>query len=389
MSKRYNEKRAKAAEFAINKELDSGYGRVNEEANAAADIREAAMGKGEEELYERKMTKEEKKAAAKAAREAKKKAKEAKKGGKAKKGDGEANEEKKDDVDALEVAKLALDSGAQKSEKQDQLDAWLSEQNIGVTYEARKGKQDPNARDINVSGVTVTFHGKPLIEDTEIVINYGNRYGFIGPNGSGKSTIMKAIAARSIPIPENLEMYFLDQEYPASDICALDAVMESNDEVARLEKRAEILNDAMADADEDQQAEIQTTLEAIYDRLDQLDASAAEARATSILHGLGFTTAMQKMPTKSFSGGWRMRVALARALFLPTVECLVMDEPTVRSSLFHRYVDAMALSASYGVISYRTRYGIVHTTIRITYASYPFHFNSFHLFSSSFSPEPS
>jgi ATP-binding cassette subfamily F protein 2 len=70
------------------------------------------------------------------------------------------------------------------------------------------------------------------------------------------------------------------------------------------------------------------TVENIYERLDALDASAAEARATSILHGLGFTLAMQSMKTREFSGGWRMRVALARALFLPTVECLVLDEPT-------------------------------------------------------------
>jgi ATP-binding cassette subfamily F protein 2 len=62
--------------------------------------------------------------------------------------------------------------------------------------------------------------------------------------------------------------------------------------------------------------------------LDALDASAAEARATTILHGLGFTKAMQQQKTKEFSGGWRMRVALARALFLPSVECLVLDEPT-------------------------------------------------------------
>lgn len=56
--------------------------------------------------------------------------------------------------------------------------------------------------------MSVNFHGKPLIEETEIVINYGNRYGFIGPNGSGKSTVMKAIAARSIPIPDAIDVSF-------------------------------------------------------------------------------------------------------------------------------------------------------------------------------------
>ncbi|KAL3939691.1 MAG: hypothetical protein SGBAC_005636, partial [Bacillariaceae sp.] len=229
---------------------------------------------------------------------------------------------------ALELAKTALDSNASEEEKREAALEKLSQDQIIVTYESKKGKTHANTRDINVSGVTVTFHGKPLIEETQIVINYGNRYGFIGPNGSGKSTIMKAIAARAIPIPDALDIYFLDSEYAATDKTALEAVMESNDEVARLEKRAEQLNDAMAEADEEAQAEIQNTLENIYDRLDALDASAAEARATSILHGLGFTTAMQSMKTREFSGGWRMRVALARALFLPTVECLVLDEPT-------------------------------------------------------------
>lgn len=72
---------------------------------------------------------------------------------------------------------------------------------------------------------------------------------------------MKAIAARAIPIPENLDIYFLDCEYPArDDITALEAVMESNDEIQQLEAKAEALNDAMADADEDGQAEIQQNL---------------------------------------------------------------------------------------------------------------------------------
>jgi len=194
-SKRYNEKRAKQALEAIDRELDSGYGKVDAEANAAADLRDAAMGKGEEELFERKQTKEEKKAAAKAAREAKKAAKQG--GGKGKNvGSNTSNNTDttkcetaseprsvKSELDlqqALEDA-AALDDPALKAEAA--LD-WLSAQNIVVTYEQKKGKLHANTRDIHVNGVSVNFHGKPLIEDTELVINYGNRYGFIGPNGS-------------------------------------------------------------------------------------------------------------------------------------------------------------------------------------------------------------
>ena len=139
---------------------------------------------------------------------------------------------------------------------------------------------------------------------------------------------MKAIAARAIPIPSALDIYFLDSEYPSrNDITALQAVMESDGEIALLEQKANNLNDAMAEAEEDEQNEIQQSLEAIYDRLDQLDANTAEARATTILHGLGFTKAMINQTTSEFSGGWRMRVSLARALFLEP-EFLCLDEPT-------------------------------------------------------------
>ena len=84
-------------------------------------------------------------------------------------------------------------------------------------------------------------------------------------------------------------------------------------------------------------------IDRLPERLDELDAATAEARASAILHGLGFTPKMQRMPTKSFSGGWRMRVALARALFLqPT--CLVLDEPTNHLVLTQRLSLSMTRS---------------------------------------------
>jgi ATP-binding cassette, subfamily F, member 2 len=198
MAKRFNEKRAKAAEFAIEKELNDGYGKTDFEGLAGQDVRDAAMGRGETELFEKKLSKEEKKAAAKAAREAKKKAKDEAKGpetpekgdtkggGKKSKGAVEPAEEKKDAETVLELTRNALDARAGEDAKKEELLEKLSQEQIIVTYESKKGQLHANTRDINVGGVTVTFHGKPLIEETEITINYGNRYGFIGPNGSGE-----------------------------------------------------------------------------------------------------------------------------------------------------------------------------------------------------------
>jgi len=325
----FNDKRRKAEMVAIDKELEMGGAGVDLDALLGADTRDAAMGKGEDELFEKKLSKAEKKALQKAKRDAKKKDK-SKKGKGQKAGADFVEEKKEDDKPSAAMAKMSVsDIDPNSAEaKADALLEELSRQEIVVTYEAKKGKMHANTRDINVSGVSVAFHGRLLIEETTLTINYGNRYGFIGPNGSGKSTVMKAIAARSIPIPSALDIYFLDSEYPArDDITALEAVMESNDEVAQLEEKANKLNDDIAEADEDEQNEIQMSLEAIYDRLDQLDASTAESRATTILYGLGFTRGMMDQTTKQFSGGWRMRVALARALFIEP-EFLLLDEPT-------------------------------------------------------------
>eukprot|EP00560_Eucampia_antarctica_P008317 CAMPEP_0197824980 /NCGR_PEP_ID=MMETSP1437-20131217/2137_1 /TAXON_ID=49252 ORGANISM="Eucampia antarctica, Strain CCMP1452" /NCGR_SAMPLE_ID=MMETSP1437 /ASSEMBLY_ACC=CAM_ASM_001096 /LENGTH=685 /DNA_ID=CAMNT_0043424805 /DNA_START=204 /DNA_END=2261 /DNA_ORIENTATION=- len=318
----WTQKQARKAEFAMNKALDTGADSIDFEADLAKDVRDAAMGKGDDELFEKKLSKEEKKAVQKAKREAKKKEK-----GKTNKPIKSAKEEEKkseeDDV-ALDFANLTL-----KERKQIEALNQLSKDNIVVNYESKAGKIHANTRDINVGGVSVNFHGRPLIEETDIVINYGRRYGFIGPNGSGKSTVMKAIAARSIPIPEAIDIYFLDGEYEACDKTAISAVFEVQDEVRDLEQQAERLNEKMTNCagDEDEVTAIQSQLELVYEKLDALDVNTAEARASTILFGLGFTTKMQNQKTKEFSGGWRMRIALARALFLKP-EFLLLDEPT-------------------------------------------------------------
>ncbi|KAF0428195.1 P-loop containing nucleoside triphosphate hydrolase protein [Gigaspora margarita] len=175
------------------------------------------------------------------------------------------------------------------------------------------------AKDVKIEQYSLSFHGRVLIENATIELNFGRRYGLVGHNGSGKSTFLASLAAREVPIPDHIDVYLLNQEADPCDLNAIDYVIRAaKEEVARLEKEVE---DLLTENDED------PSLEDLYDRIAALDESTFQARASGLLYGLGFSQDMMAKKTKDMSGGWRMRVALAKALFIrPTL--LLLDEPT-------------------------------------------------------------
>eukprot|EP01090_Pellita_catalonica_P019781 TRINITY_DN6826_c0_g1_i1.p1 TRINITY_DN6826_c0_g1~~TRINITY_DN6826_c0_g1_i1.p1 ORF type:complete len:593 (-),score=87.13 TRINITY_DN6826_c0_g1_i1:174-1952(-) len=177
------------------------------------------------------------------------------------------------------------------------------------------------SRDIKIEQFGLSIYARELIVDSELNLNVGRRYGLIGLNGSGKSALMQALGNREIDLPD-ISIAYVDKEVDASDKKALDVVTEEAEtERKRLEAR---LDSIMQSSDMESMSLIMAD---IYEQLDLLDANTIKVRAAKILFGLGFSPEMQETAAKDFSGGWRMRLAIAKALFMkPTM--LLLDEPT-------------------------------------------------------------
>ncbi|XP_057868711.2 ABC transporter F family member 4 [Cryptomeria japonica] len=186
---------------------------------------------------------------------------------------------------------------------------------------------DANVKDIAIDSFSVSARGKELLKNASVKISHGKRYGLVGPNGKGKSTLLKLLAWRKIPVPKNIDVLLVEQEVVGDNRSALEAVVSANEELVELRRQVQALQNLSLEDGADDDNDSGEKLAELYERLQVIGSDAAESQASKILAGLGFTKDMQVRPTKSFSGGWRMRISLARALFVqPTL--LLLDEPT-------------------------------------------------------------
>ncbi|XP_062073361.1 ABC transporter F family member 4 [Humulus lupulus] len=260
----------------------------------------------------------------------------------------QSNQQKRPDSKLLDVS--ITDKELKKREKKDLLAAHAAEQArkealrddhdaftvvIGSRASVLDGENelDANVKDITIENFSVSARGKELLKNASVKISHGKRYGLVGPNGMGKSTLLKLIAWRKIPVPKNIDVLLVEQEVIGDEKTALEAVVSANVELVTLRKEVEALQNLASSAgndlsnENDDADDVGEKLSEMYERLQIMGSDAAESQASKILAGLGFTKDMQVRPTRSFSGGWRMRISLARALFVqPTL--LLLDEPT-------------------------------------------------------------
>ena len=173
---------------------------------------------------------------------------------------------------------------------------------------------------LHLNDITYRIEGRPILEGATAAIPAGHKVGLVGRNGAGKTTLLRLIMGEIAPdggaikIGRNMRLGHVAQEAPGGDETLIDWVLAADTE------RASLLTEAETATDPHRIADIQL-------RLTDIDAHSAPSRAAQILSGLGFDEAAQRRPCRAFSGGWRMRVALASVLFLEP-EILLLDEPT-------------------------------------------------------------
>ncbi|XP_031574330.1 ATP-binding cassette sub-family F member 3-like [Actinia tenebrosa] len=185
------------------------------------------------------------------------------------------------------------------------------------------------SRDIRIENFDLAFGERLLLKNANVSFAAGRRYGLIGRNGVGKTTFLRTLSRRELFVPSHISILHVEQEVIGDETPALESVLECDKgRYDLLKEERELVSQAASGSPECKSNGGATgRLSQIYVRLEEIEADKAPARASTILAGLGFSPQMQRQYTKEFSGGWRMRIALARALFSKP-DLLLLDEPT-------------------------------------------------------------
>ncbi|XP_049737415.1 ATP-binding cassette sub-family F member 3 isoform X2 [Elephas maximus indicus] len=233
----------------------------------------------------------------------------------------------------LEKAEARLKAKQEKRSEKDTLKSSnplvleeASASQAGSRKESRLESSGKNkSYDVRIENFDVSFGDRVLLTGADVNLAWGRRYGLVGRNGLGKTTLLKMLATRSLRVPAHISLLHVEQEVAGDDTPALQSVLESDtvreDLLCQEQELSARIASGRAEGSEAAQ------LVEIYAKLEEIEADKAPARASVILAGLGFTPQMQQQPTREFSGGWRMRLALARALFARP-DLLLLDEPT-------------------------------------------------------------
>lgn len=194
----------------------------------------------------------------------------------------------------------------------------------GKKNQIREEKQNTDFKNFAIEPLDIAFGKVIILENTKLVIKYKEHYGIIGKNGIGKTSLLSAIADKTVAVPERLDIIYVKQEEPVSEKTVIETLLSSDEKIYELNKKL-ITVEEMA-SQEDASEEVIDEFNKLSQQIGS-EYAKSKARAQKILYGLGFSNKDQERMVHEFSGGWRMRISLAKALFM-VPSLLLLDEPT-------------------------------------------------------------